>query len=459
MAGKTFNLNDAVGKFFGAETVEVPHLGVSVCPATDLAFNRNEKTMYVYADGLWTVVDDMDDRTGDLAVLVDRFLLEHYPEQSPTTERINALKESVFRRTPMKFDSSVPSPFSVFSDASMDLSKPGFPVVPHSRSHFATHGFRFATSDVSMPTPAFDAYMARTFADPEERSLVMDMLGYYLTPFDEEPAFFYLYGPPRTGKSRLMNLMPKLIGERFVSSFSLQSLTTRLETVAELAGKRLNSLDEDESDRIQSDKFKALVDHSLTEARRLYQASYSYRPRTKFLFSSNQLPRFQNVEGLERRIHFVSFDRIIPKEDQDKSIDSRLEAEIPGIVGKALVAAQAFANRNGEFVDPASSVALKEEFLRSVVPARLFVDECCVILADEESSWKYTGNPELYKAYRAWCSMSGHKPFSSQNFHKQLLSIPGVEIRKSHGARQKNLTLKNPAMGESPIPPTDYGFV
>lgn len=439
---KSVSITEILESFFDpSTTISVPKKDILISPFSDLAFNDSDCSFYYYYQGAWSILSDSNVKFGETALLVEKYLFQFFPSLSPNTNKIIEIKESFFRACPTHFSTDSPPHKIAFQDQTLDLDT--FDFVAHDRKHFALLSFDFSSASLTDETPSFTNYLNDSFSSTEEISLIYDMIGYYLLPHDREPAAFYLYGPPRTGKSRFMHLMQSIFTPKFSSSFTLQSLTTQDYAVAELAGKFINILDEDESERISSDRFKALLDHSYQQARRLFQAPFTFRPYTKFLVSSNQLPNFRYVDGLERRLHFVHFRNVVPTLKQDKDLSTKIITEIPGIIGRALIHARAFLDRNSEFIFPQSSLDLKQEFTRMVVPAILYVHEFTTILPQDSDSSSWISNLDLYNSYRGWCEISGHKPLAAQNFHRQLLCVPSIISRVVHNERRKNLALKS----------------
>jgi P4 family phage/plasmid primase-like protien len=449
---------EVVNEFYSPETiVDIPFTDplIQITPMLDLAFNDSDLSFYYYKDGSYHLLSDQNPKIGQTAQLLERFLNTYFPDFCPNSNKIIEIKESIIRATEHRFTTAKPNPYIALTDRTFNTDT--FSFEDHNHEHFALLSLPFSSADLSTATPTFNAYLDFAFPEPEEKLLIWDMIAYYLVPNTREPAAFYLYGPPRTGKSRFMHMVQNIFPPQYTASFSLQSLTTTDYTVAELSQKFLNILDEDESSRIQSDKFKSLIDGNSMQARRLYQPPFTFAPYTKFLFSSNQLPNFKYVEGLERRLHFVHFQHPVPVERQDKELDGKLQLEIPGIVGKALIHAKAFRDRNEEFIFPETSIDLKHEFTNMVVPAFLFIKECCSILPKDSDDW--VSNKELYEAYASWCVDSGHKSMARQNFHRQLLSHPEITSKTVHNERRKNIQIYDLANGweAPPQPPPKYG--
>lgn len=425
-----------------APSLEIPREGSSesvfISPATDLYFNENDQSFYYYADGSFRLISGTNISSGPLAQFIDKALDENFPEVAITDAKIKEVVSALARRIKNRITDPSPSPYIVFTNGTLDLKT--LNLLPHDRAHHATFSLPFAWLPSDLPHPNFDRYVARTFQDPEERLLIKEMIGYYLTPFDQEPAVFFLFGPPRTGKTTIIEFLQALFTPTFASSFSLEALTTNDTYIAELSGKLINIKDEDESERISGDKFKLLADHGILQARRLYQAPYSFRPYAKFLFSSNDLPNFKNIEGVTRRLHFLRFNSPLPVQDQDKDFDQKLLQEAPQIVRTCLLAFQQVLHRNFEFTEPQSSTETKDELILSAHPERTFIQEwTSVIPSDDESTW--TPNHLLYSAYLNFCREKNHRPLNERNFHRRIASLPNIKLSRSTDTRKKNIRL------------------
>src|SRR3990167_170441 len=405
-------------------------------PTKDLFFNGNDNSFYIYQNGLWEVLDGSNGATGPLARTLHNALQDNFPDVSITDSKIREVQHCMGRVIKNIRYIMRPAAYIAFKNGSLNLETSR--LEGHERSHYAILGFPFEWSDDENPTPAFDAYLETSLSDDDSRTLLKEALGYYLTPFAEEPATFYLYGKQRTGKSRVFRFLYDLFGPKFSTTFNLQALTTNDHNIASLVGKFVNLQDEDESERISGDKLKALLDHSPIQARRLYEEPFQFCPFTKFLFCANKLPNFKEIEGITRRLHFIHFQKEIAVEDQDKQLPAKLMAEAPFIIRKCLLAFKAVRDRNFEFIVPEASKNLMQEFLVSVQPARAFFSDWCE-LSDEEDKWET--NDELYKAYDVWRDMNGHKQLSSVSFFRQLNSFPGVATGRTHKVKKKNIRL------------------
>ncbi len=432
-----------------------------ITPENDLLYHDTEHAFYLYNStrGLWEMVWDGDRNTGHTARLLSTFINMAYPEVSITNQTLTELKDEIIRTVGHRYNEELDglSHYTAFTDCLFDWRT--FLVTPHDPAKVAFHGYDFPFPQDFAATPVFDAYLLKSFPDDEEmRTFIPEMLGYYLIPHVKEPAAFYVYGVARAGKSVLLDLARLLIGPSFVCSFSLQSLTTDRFTLAELAGKRVNVQDEDESEYILPDKLKALVSQAPMQAERKYGSPFTFRPRCKFLFGSNQLPNFKSVdEGLKRRLNFIEFKHQLKKEEQDKQLIEKLKSELPGILRRAMLAAQNFLDRNEEFNMPAATIVTADAFMIESEPVwSFFHDRYQITAPDHKPSVNptlgWTKTSDLYDEYREWCSDNGKHSKSKPRFVKALDGIPGLRIERS-GDGQRWRSCEKQAFADAPFTP------
>ncbi len=411
----------------------------------DILFHADEQIFYHYdqASGAWVIIPVGDRDTGPLAKMLSSFLETNFPDVDANSSAIKELRAAIVRimDNVVGEETHELTRYTAFQDGLLDWQT--FELVPHDKTKLAFHSFPFSYPHETqvIHTPVFDAYLARAFKDDAAmQAFIPEMIGYYMLPKTKEPAAFYLYGQARSGKSVMLDLMRELIGDRFTCSFSLQSLTSDKYTVAELAGKRVNIQDEDESEFILSDKFKALISQSRIQAERKYGTPFSFCPHCKLLFGSNQLPMFKSVDdGLMRRLRFIEYKHPLLPEEQDKEILEKLIRELSGIVQRSIKAARAFMDRGQEFNLSESSIHTAEQFAIESEPALAFMEECYQIYPDAASdavpSEGWTPYSDIYKHYQTWCKENGKYPKSSSKFVKVLDRIPKLKIGRSSDIR------------------------
>jgi P4 family phage/plasmid primase-like protien len=421
-----------------------------IVPSKHLLFNKNDQSIYTYNSGVWKILPVDDFYTGPVARLLESFLRESYPELSITSSRLLDLHRALIRNIPRQYSQLYYTPYSYLQPDDEHpqgaiINVKTLEVVQPSPDLFCFHELPFSYEEmITTQTPYFERFLKSAFSQEDDyeklQTLMYELIAYYLYPQSQEPATFFLYGAARTGKSTFLDLLTYIIGDHYTTAFSLQSLTTSQYYIVELAGKRVNILDEDESKFVRADKLKALVSNRPMEVSRKFQQPFTMTPTTKFIFSSNQLPQFQNIdEGVLRRLHFIEFKYPVPVNEQIKDLFNLLKREAPGIVRDALTHGQAFLGRNQEFTIPPSTLQTKELFKQESSPILRFIDEELTI--DPENNIK-TSNDTIYGHYTLWCERNGHKPANSVNFFRALSDNKDIISSRDKKNRYKNVSLR-----------------
>lgn len=407
-------------------------------------------------DGTWRTISDDELATQVMRVIAST---EGLSEISLTNSKL--LDIVGFMKREDSLSVRVPKErYLVFSDRlyDMELSLPlpaGAPMPDPIADGLAFVGFPFPYPDPSrkIPTPVFDRFLstslvyrdAQSQADPSLVKIVQEMMGHVLLPSMEAAAAFFLYGAGKNGKSKLADLTRSLVGDRLSSAMTLESLTANRFSASFLVGKKLNVCNEDESQYLASDKFKAVVSGEYITAERKYGATFNFSPTAKYLFCTNSPPRFDGLNyGLKRRVKIIPFYRQITEEEKDVHLAAKLQAELPGIVQFALEGARRLQENKYVFSDAESKAVQEEteEFENTVSNGVRFVRENYRI--DDEG---FTSNTGIYAHYVEWCKENGCKPMSSMNFHKDTtrnLDLKSI-VRNIGGisTRCKNLSPKN----------------
>lgn len=351
------------------------------------------------------------------------FLSNHYPEVGIN----NALVEDIIKQITM----IIPEYYEQYDEHYISLedcmiNTHNLSPEQHDKSKFTTVHFPFTNDQIAqVETPIFDAFLRYVLVKEDEHTpdnelvyFVQEMFGYLLSSEMKAHSAFFLYGDGQNGKSTLMDILSLFFGELSVASFSIETLTTRPFALAGLVGKRINICNEDESKFIRSDKFKSLISGDLVSAERKYGNVFEFRPRTKFIFSTNSMPTFDSVDfGLRRRIKIIPFLREITREKKDTGILQKIQPELPGILRWAIEGLRRLRENNFEFSQCDAVDHMKKEFTKGVSSTIRFFDEYYVKDSDEFTPFK-----QMYDEYKEWCRENNRKPVSSDKFGKELTS-------------------------------------
>lgn len=407
----------------------------------NLIFVKEIQHFAIYKDNYWQILENEE---------IKKMLYEYSKEQYDNNLTSTKIKDLfAFLKFECKSINKISYRYITFDDCIVDthLKTDQFKKHKHNKDKFSFFKLNFSLSDTVMPVPTWDYFVGTTLVDnkarpdPELKELILEFLGFYLFPNTKKEALFFLVGSGANGKSVLINLIKHIITPRFFSALNLESLTTDKFSVPSLIGKIVNICADDESRFVRSDKFKTLISGETISVQRKFQEPFDMVPRTKFLFSTNQMPTFENLDpGLKRRVNIIPFKRQFPVSEQDPKMLKRLIKEIPGIFGRAMLGYARLVKNDFQFSTSKASEQELFEFENEISSSVEFFRETY-----ETDSIAFLSNQEIYEDYRHWCDANGRKPKSKQRFFKDIVKNLSIEaiFKKVAGKTQRGRNVKN----------------
>ena len=322
-----------------------------------------------------------------------------------------------------------------------------------SRDKITTFYLPFNYSSLPDEHPTLDRFIETSLVTPGElkpdlelAQLVQEMFGDCLLPEIKTETAYFLVGNGANGKSILLNVIEEMIGREFIVHSNIEKLTTRPFYLPALIGKKLNISNEEESKFLKSDTFKALITGNDISAERKFGDPFDFKPNVKFIFASNKIPTFSDLNyGITRRIKIIQFYNRFDRENPqtDIFILDKLKAELPAIVKWAIAGAKRLVENKYNLSYSKQSDLSLEELQGEISSAVMFFRENYYI-NDKE----FTGNDDMYAEYKNWCLDVGKKPFSKSNFGRDLMNTL-TDLKQKHGrvngviCRGKNCAKRN----------------
>jgi putative DNA primase/helicase len=269
---------------------------------------------------------------------------------------------------------------------------------------------------------------------------VQKVAGYALTGSTKEQCLFMLLGGGANGKSTLVSLLTKLMGDyaaNTAASTLMASSNNQLgDDLIRLAGARLVTAAETEhGQRFAEAKIKSFTGGDMISARPLYGNWVDFMPVGKILLTTNNRPEIRGSDdGIWRRIREIPFNRQFTEAEQDKELMAALTQELPGILNWAIEGCLLW-QANG-LSAPASVTASVSEYRSEMDTVCMFVSDECTVAAHDRVT---VGS--LYQQYLSWCRSSGKHPRSKVQFGKALTSQGYEQIRGSTGRYWRGLSI------------------
>ncbi|MFT3671582.1 DNA primase family protein [Aestuariivirga sp.] len=191
----------------------------------------------------------------------------------------------------------------------------------------------------------YDAFLERVQPDPHMRRHLHAWGGVSLTALLVARLSFW-YGTGRNGKSTLIDAWADVLGDYAqtipIESFLDQGRARRggeaSPDIASLVGVRaLRTSEPERGSKLAEGLIKLVTGGEPMRARQLNKDFFEFRPCFKLTMQGNYKPRVDGTdEGLWARLLIVPWQVMIPEEERDPGLPSKLRAEASGILNRLL---------------------------------------------------------------------------------------------------------------------------
>jgi P4 family phage/plasmid primase-like protien len=220
-----------------------------------------------------------------------------------------------------------------------------FELLPHTPDYFSVGQVPY-DYDPTAEAPEFLKFIDTITKGNQTTALMLqEMFGYCIMDGNPKHKVFYLYGETaRNGKSTTAKILGGLIGLENISTLTLQQLSSdNTSILTSLIGKQINIADEISSKFIDSSRFTSMSAEGIVEVNPKFKPSFLYKITTKFIVACNDLPRFQDAQGMRHRMISIPFRYQIPEVERiDRYEEVLLEKEASGILNWAIAGTKLF---------------------------------------------------------------------------------------------------------------------
>lgn len=297
------------------------------------------------------------------------------------------------------------------------------------------------TFDTEARCPRFLKFLDDIFeGDKALVEYIQTVAGYTLTGSTSEQCFFMFLGGGANGKSTLVNILTKLMGEYAVNtpvSTLMASNTNGVgDDLVRLAGARLVTAHESENgQRLAEAKIKSFTGGDEMTGRPLYSVHVSFKPAGKLIITTNNRPEVRGGDdGIWRRIHSVPFNRQFRANEQNRKLMSSLTEELSGILNWAIEGCLKWQSEG--LNAPQAVVASSKEYRSEMDTITGFINDECTLAP--EARITVSG---IYEQYEEWCRSQGSQPQTKIQFGKMLDKLGMEKSRDQFGWHWKGITL------------------
>jgi putative DNA primase/helicase len=161
--------------------------------------------------------------------------------------------------------------------------------------------------------------------------------------------------------------------------------------------------------------FKTLVTGDSITAERKFGQPFTFSNYARLLFSANRLPSSSDrTHAFYRRWLIVPFEQTFTGKAADKQLRAKLQAELSGILNRALAGLQRLFEQDA-FTEPQAVKDALSAYERQNDTVAAFTAECV-----KEAPLGTVLKQLFYKVYRTWCDLQGLKPVSQSDLRSRL---------------------------------------
>lgn len=296
-----------------------------------------------------------------------------------------------------------------------------FNIIPHTPENYSTIRIDVEPNSQS-ECPKWIEAVTEIVEDEENISALQEFFGLCLTTETHDKALI-LTGEGSNGKSTLLDVLGGILGAENISQVPL----VRLEDtnfVAQLHGKLLNIASEIGSKNTVCDEtFKKIISHDEIMGAHKYSHPFSFRPTCKLIFATNNMPRTDDkTKALYRRLLVIRLEKEFT-EDISKHKYHRVLLEERSGIFKWMVEGLRRLRERGRFAMGKRMISAIEEYKRENNPVMFFIEEECVIGADETVQKR-----NFFAAYKDFCKESGYHPIGIGRFGKEVKRVLGEKV-------------------------------
>ncbi|TWS26617.1 hypothetical protein FK268_05190 [Tsukamurella sputi] len=306
-------------------------------------------------------------------------------------------------------------------------------IIAHTPAMFNTISIPF-DYDAAAQAPNWLRFLGSVWRhDTATITMLQQWFGYVLSGRTDFQKAMMIPGPPRSGKGTIVRVLIELLGgRRHVAAPTMADIGTHF-GITPIIGKPLAVIGDA---RVGRGGERQVVERLLTITGEdnltvdvKYKEAWTGKIGARFMILSNELPRFGDASGAIASRFLVARTTQSFLGKEDKGLEARLHAELPGIFNWALAGLESLIAA-GRFTESDGSKAERDALTALASPISMFLDEG---FEPDMTGWMSTDM--LYGKWRAWCEVAGESPGSRNVFARDLVAAAPMQGYRLQAAK------------------------
>lgn len=291
--------------------------------------------------------------------------------------------------------------------------------------------------------------------DAERINLLAEWMGYNCVPDVYFEKMMLLHGPPRSGKSTVLEAMREMLGRYQCCEVTFQNLCSSFGYHA-MVGKLAAMIGDAKTPRAREsdsalEKILQITGGDPVNVARKYRDDLaSVKLYSRFTIAMNDLPAFtDHVKALEPRLNILAFQKSYVGRE-DRGLKHRLckEASQGKLINFALQGLKRLRERQ-RFTEPTSSTELADQFRLIATPIYAFLDDCCKVAETVDEQKKlFVPKDMLFLAWRRWCEDNGRTYGLKPQFGQKLAAVPQIVANRVRVEGEREYVYQGVALTE-----------
>lgn len=310
-------------------------------------------------------------------------------------------------------------------------------LVEHTSDYITQNQLSVNFSEKPINNGYWDKFLdALTMRDVELKNILQEWVGLILSNYNGAlvKKMLILYGAGDTGKSKFIDLLVKMLGEKRTKVLDLEDLGQRF-VLGDLERTRLIHSAELVPDSLGAYAvkiLKKLTGEDMLRSEKKFVDSSNADFKGVLVYGANELPKVNGnvLTPIFNRLMFIPCMNIIEIEKQDPQLRSKLFKDKEYIFKWSLEGLKRLKNNNFKFSYSKKSELIKNKYIQDVDNVSLFVSENCINTKDNKDRIKTT---ELYEAYIKWCEINSYEVCNRKDFRIRVCNMGFNYNRKYQG--------------------------
>lgn len=281
--------------------------------------------------------------------------------------------------------------------------------------------------------PAWSKFLASSLPDEDVRGFLQRYVGQALVGEVIEHVLSIGTGTGRNGKGVFYGAVGKALGDYATTAepdLFMHRDNAHPTGEMDLLGVRWVVVSEsDEGRKLAQATVKRLTGGDRIKARKMRQDFVEFDPSHTCFLITNHLPKVPGDDpAMWARLRVIPFDVVIPKEDRDPHLGTKLAAETDAVLAWCLAGWQAYQDEG--LGEPEAVMRATAEYRSDSDAIGRFIAQKCIV-----NRAAFVGVGLLFERFAAWAAEDGAEPITKRQFGDAMDRRGYPAVKGTGGAR------------------------